>query len=100
MTGALNRRLTRRSSRRPTRFAACPRLSLVVRRLRRHMSANFGSEGPMINRLHLSCLAGLIVLASTTGTLATDFKIDVVPTVIGPSEVEVEIRSNIPVRSK
>ena len=50
----------------------------------------------MTNRPHLSCLAGLIVLASTTGTLATEFKIDVVPTVIGPSEVEVEIRSNIP----
>ena len=50
----------------------------------------------MINRLHLSCLAGFIVLASTAGTLATEFKIDVVPAVVGPSEVEVEIRSNIP----
>ena len=44
----------------------------------------------------LSCLAGLIVLVSTGGTLATEFNIDVVPTVIGPSEVEVEIRTNIP----
>ena len=52
----------------------------------------------MTYRPHLSCLAVLIVLASTTGTLATEFKIDVVPTVIGPSEVEVEIRSNIPGR--
>ena len=50
----------------------------------------------MTYRPHLSCLAGLIVLASTAGALATEFKIDVVPTVIGPSEVEVEIRSNIP----
>ena len=50
----------------------------------------------MTYRPHLSCLAGLIVLASTTGTLASEFKIDVVPTVTGPSEVEVEIRSNIP----
>ena len=50
----------------------------------------------MIYRPHLSCLAGLIVLATTTGTLATEFTVDVAPTVIGPSEVDVEIRSNIP----
>ena len=50
----------------------------------------------MFCRPHLSCLAGLIVLATTTGALATEFTIDVAPTVIGPSEVEVEIRSNIP----
>ena len=50
----------------------------------------------MTYRPHLSCLAGLIVLASAAGPLATEFKIDVVPTVIGPSEVEVEIRTNIP----
>ena len=50
----------------------------------------------MTYRPHLSCLAGLIVLVSAAGPLATEFKIDVVPTVIGPSEVEVEIRSNIP----
>ena len=50
----------------------------------------------MIYRPHLSCLAGLIVLATTTGALATEFTIDVAPTVIGPSEVDVEIRSNIP----
>ena len=50
----------------------------------------------MIYRPHLSCLAGLIVLATTTGTLATEFTIDVTPTVIGPSEVDVEIKSSIP----
>lgn len=50
----------------------------------------------MIHRPLLACLAGLIVLASTTATLAAELKIELVPTVIGPSEVEVEITSNIP----
>ncbi len=50
----------------------------------------------MSHRLKFAAFAGLIVLASITGTSAAEFKIELVPKTVGPSEVEVEITSNIP----
>lgn len=49
-----------------------------------------------MTRLQVAVLTGIIVLASTIAALATEFKIELVPVVIGPSEVEVEISSNVP----
>ena len=59
------RGITLRSSRRPTRYAACPRLSLVVSRTRAEMGdqlRNFGETAKGLARNPLGIIALFIVL--------------------------------------